>query len=157
GELEINGPSKIAIDGSLGASEEVDFVLPGGTLALGGSDFTLPGATIEGFLPGDTIDLTDVLFDPLGSATLTGRRLDVEEGGRSYLFQMGADQILTGDNFHLSADGTGGTNITILPHSNDEEDPEDNELADEDGFVVDPTGGGEDTATEVFTTPEELG
>ena len=84
----------------------------GGTLEI--DDTTELNATITGFAPGDTIDLTAIQYDPSGSANLvSGNVLDVNEDGNTYTLQFDPTQDFTGDYFHLAPDSGGtGTDIT---------------------------------------------
>jgi autotransporter passenger strand-loop-strand repeat protein len=86
----------------------------GGELQIGGT--AMPGSTISGFLPGDTIDLTSITFDSLGSAVLgANNQLQVTEGGTTYDLALDPSQDLSGDRFHLRSDGSSGTLVTDTP------------------------------------------
>ena len=54
----------------------------GGLLVIEGTQ--MPTGTISGFVPGDTIQLSDVAYDGSGSASLNGNVLAVQENGVSY-------------------------------------------------------------------------
>ena len=84
----------------------------GGTLEI--HDASTLNATIDGFAPGDTIDLTAISYDPDGSANLVADNvLDINENGSTYTLQFDPTQDFSGDYFHLAPDNAGtGTDIS---------------------------------------------
>src|SRR5262249_55698314 len=69
---------------------------------------------INGFAPGDTIELAGVGFVSGGNATLlAGNMLQVVDGGNTYNIQLDPSQELTGDSFQLAGDSSGNTDITL--------------------------------------------
>jgi Ca2+-binding RTX toxin-like protein len=65
------------------------------------------------FTTGDQIDLVGFAFDPTNSVTLlAGNMLQIIEGGQTYNLQLDPGTNYGGDDFVLSADGS-GTAITI--------------------------------------------
>jgi autotransporter passenger strand-loop-strand repeat protein/autotransporter-associated beta strand protein len=88
-----------------------------GTLQIDGPNAAgnlLPGDTISGFVPGDTIDLTGTSYDSAGSANLDPPTnvLAITENGETYDLQLDPSQDFSGDYFHLSPDSGMGTDIT---------------------------------------------
>ena len=97
----------------------VTFSGTGGQLLIDGASLPndptkLIGATIHGFVSGDTIDLTGIGYTSgAGQVTLNGgNELQITEGGQTYDLQLNPSQDFTNDYFHLTDDGTGGTDIT---------------------------------------------
>jgi VCBS repeat-containing protein/autotransporter passenger strand-loop-strand repeat protein/autotransporter-associated beta strand protein len=94
------------------------------TLAAGGHstlqiDGTLPadmpGNTISGFVPGDTVHLANVTFDSAGSITLgADNQLQITEGGKTYDLKLDPSQDFTGDTFHLLEAADHSTLITEI-------------------------------------------
>ena len=75
----------------------------GGTLEI--DDASTLNATIDGFAPGDTIDLTAISYDPDGSANLVADNvLDINQNGSTYTLQFDPTQDFSGDYFHLAPD-----------------------------------------------------
>ena len=123
GGLELVASAGVIIDSEIvGGSIELqtgavvsgalDFNLTGGgQLRIDGT--TMPVATISGFVPGDTFDLANIAFDSAGSVDLgLNNQLQIAEGGTTYDLNLDPSQDFTGDFFHLSDDGSGGTLIT---------------------------------------------
>ncbi len=87
-----------------------------GTLRLGQ---LAPGVnpTISGFAVGDTINLSNVHYDPTGSAGLepnSDNILQVKENGSTYTLDLDPTQDFVGHDFLLSQDNVaGGTDITV--------------------------------------------
>jgi len=93
------------------ASGAIDFA-GSGALRIDGT--TMPPNTISGLAPGDTIDLAGVSFAHGGMAGVTsGNMLQAAVGGTTYDLQLDPAQDLSGDSFALSADGHGGTAVTV--------------------------------------------
>jgi autotransporter passenger strand-loop-strand repeat protein len=87
-----------------------------GTLEVFGS--AMPSATISGFTSGDIIDLAAIASGAGGRAVLaSGNVLDVLEGGSTYALQLNPSQSFSGDQFVVTSDGSGGTDVTVVPFS----------------------------------------
>src|SRR5262249_17233290 len=83
-----------------------------GTLRIDAS--RVPSNVISGFTPGDIIDLAEASFVSGGSVTLlSGNVLQVVMNGTTYDLQFDPGQSFAGEQFHLSSDGSGGTDITV--------------------------------------------
>jgi hypothetical protein len=111
GVVQVDG-GVIALDGAMAATETIGF-LGDSTLVLADPLGVL--GQIENFLPGDTIDLTGVSYQPSGeSFHYSGHHLVVVENGATV-----ADLYFTGGGtqgtaFDLVSDGDGGTDIVRL-------------------------------------------
>ena len=102
----------LTVDGAIAGNQTIAFSAPGGVLALG--DPVDDAGTISGFGLFDTIDLTNVAFDPAGSTSLQGgNSLEVIENSTGYNIQLDPTQSFLGESFVLSDDGNGGTDITL--------------------------------------------
>jgi hypothetical protein len=88
------------------------FVRDGGTLAWGGSGAL--GATLSGFLPGDTADLTALAFVSSEGATPDGLVLSVTEGGATDTLTFAAGTSFGGTAWKLAPDGHSGTDVTLV-------------------------------------------
>ena len=100
-----------------GTVDTITFKTAGGTLQIDGPNAPgnlLPGATVSGFVSGDTIDLTGSLTTaPAVPGSMAATQLLIAEGGDTYELQLTGD--FTGDYFHLSFDNGGigpGTLVT---------------------------------------------
>ena len=84
----------------------------GGLLDIGAT--TMPSAVISGFGPSDGIDLEDVPYTGLGTATFDAATevLTVTEGGSSYTLELAG--IAASATFSLSADGLSGTGVAMV-------------------------------------------
>src|SRR5262249_7456914 len=85
-------------------------------------DGTMPTSAITGFGPDDTIDLTNVSYDPNGCAILQSfgggaqpNVLTITENGACYNLQLDPSQSFAQEQFSLASDGHTGTDITIQP------------------------------------------
>jgi hypothetical protein len=102
------------------AAGTIDFAAASGSLLIDGTNLpTAPNsaiaATILGLAIGDTIDLANIAFDSSGSATLAaGNLLQISENGRTYDLKLNSSQNFAGDQFTISSDGRGGTNINEM-------------------------------------------
>jgi hypothetical protein len=83
---------------------------------------TMPTNVIGGFVLGDTFDLTGIPFDSRGIATLVNSGgandvLQINENGKSYQLNLTQPQlpIQKNQSFQLSSDGSGGTDVQLLP------------------------------------------
>jgi len=111
GGATLSGGTLVLSDGAI-VSGSLSFAGSGGTLQIGGT--TMPGSTISGLAPGDTIDLTNVGFSSAGSAVLaSGNILHITENGHVYGFDLDPSQNLSNDVFKLSSDGHGGTALSV--------------------------------------------
>ncbi len=105
------------------ALNAVTFVGSGGTLAvvdpITSASGTAVMATLSGFGPGDTIDLSGIPYVPAGAhAAVSGGVLKVSDGGKVYSFTMDPTHSYVGDTFHVSASPDNGffghgTDITV--------------------------------------------
>jgi autotransporter passenger strand-loop-strand repeat protein len=119
--LSLYAGSAVLAAGDTANGDVIDFTGTSATLGISGT--TMPVATISGFDSGfraagptlaDTIDLQSVAFGAGGSAVLgSGNVLSVTEGGSTYMLQLDPGQLFAGESFQLSADGSGGTDITL--------------------------------------------
>ena len=98
------GGTETVYAGGLAASPTV---AGGGTLSVQAQG----SATAVTLADGARLDLGAVPFAPGGSATLSGTTLTIAQGGAAYSQSVAGDY--TGEYFHLAADGTGGTLVTV--------------------------------------------
>ena len=119
GPLTIGGGITTAIDGAVPANQTITFVGIGGTLSL--DDTAAMAGTIYGFSPPDTIDLTDVAYDPGGSAGLGTDPNDglpaiqIAENNTTYYLDIDPSQIFpTPPTFELNPDAGTGTDLTVV-------------------------------------------
>ncbi len=115
GTLAIAGGATLELNGRTGAGQTIDFTGALATLAIA-TEFDAPAGTITGFAAGDAID---ELGSPISGASFSqtsaaGGVLTLSYGGQT------ADTLIlagnfTGDVFLPSADGAGGTDITLAP------------------------------------------
>ncbi|HEV8678261.1 MAG TPA: Hint domain-containing protein [Stellaceae bacterium] len=69
--------------------------------------------TVSGFSPDDSFDLTNVVFDPAGSATLlSGNVLQIVENAGTFTINLDPGQDFTGYTFQLAPDSDTGTLIS---------------------------------------------
>ena len=75
-----------------------------------------PNGLIKGFVAGDTIDFTGA---PVGAhptvTLLSGNVLEIVEHNTTYDFRLDPNQDFSGQTFHVTGDGHGGTLIFIDP------------------------------------------
>lgn len=75
-----------------------------------------PNSLIKGFVAGDTIDFTGA---PVGAhptvTLLSGNVLEIVEHNTTYDFRLDPNQDYSGQTFHVTGDGRGGTLIFIDP------------------------------------------
>ena len=87
---------------------------PGGLFVLEAA--SAPNAVIKGFVAGDTIDFTGA---PVGAhptvTLLSGNVLEIVEHNTTYDFKFDPNQDFSGQTFHVTGDGQGGTLIFIDP------------------------------------------
>ena len=123
GALEISSNGLLDIQSGGSVSGAITFEGHGGELQIDGpqtSGDLLPGVTISGFVPGDTIDLS-------GIANVDGSHADMDyatnvlmitEGDQTLTIDFDPNQVFTGETFHLASDHDGagpGTLITETP------------------------------------------
>ena len=90
--LTIDDRLTVSLSGAAAAGATVTFAGAAGVLALG--DTADMAGTIFGFTPQDTIDLTDVQYDPAGTVTLQSNNdLQVVENGVTYNLQLDPSQV----------------------------------------------------------------
>ena len=117
---EVSGTGRLVIDaGSTLDVANVDNSV--GVSFASGSKETLViedhsafSATISGFVIDDTIDLADIGYSPLDTATLlAGNILQIGTSGGDYDLQLGSSDDYSGDLFRLTQDASGnGTDVT---------------------------------------------
>jgi autotransporter passenger strand-loop-strand repeat protein len=120
GTVALGGPSGTVVTFVSGASSDtkVAFISAGATLRIDPKieDLASFAATIAGFAFGETIDLTQIGFDPSVSATLLpGNILHIVETSGTIDLRLDPSQSFAGRTFHLVSDGVNGTDI-ILDH-----------------------------------------
>ncbi len=116
GTLALGGAGVVEIAGSVPANIDVAFLDGAGDrLVLGGVS---PGATadfagtIEGFVVGDTIDLSAVSYAGGQSSTInSGGTLTLTEGAQTYSLRF--DPSLAGKTVLAAADSGSGTELTV--------------------------------------------
>ena len=97
----VSGPNTILFGGS------------SGILKIDGAVTT--GVTISGIGTTDVIDLASIPFNAAGTVQIqSGNLLDVTENNSSYFIQLDQAQNLSGLNFRLLGDGSGGSDILVL-------------------------------------------
>jgi autotransporter passenger strand-loop-strand repeat protein len=101
-------------DGALTGTAPIAFHGPGGTLDIEAA--TAPGNVISGFVAGDSIDFIGA---PVGAhptvQLLDGNVLSIFEHNKTYLFQFDPADDFSGQSFHVTGDGSGGTLIYLGP------------------------------------------
>lgn len=101
-------------DGALTATTPIAFHGPGGTLDIEAA--TAPSNIISGFVAGDSIDFIGA---PVGAhpawQLLAGNVLSIFEHNKTYLFQFDPSQDFSGQTFHVTGDGSGGTLVFLDP------------------------------------------
>ena len=116
-DTTIDSSGTLGILSGGGASGSITFAGTGGALQIDGPNAAgnlLPGATLSGFTPGDTIDLTSIA-NVAGShvdMNYTTDVLTVTEGAETYTLDFAGN--FTGDFFHLSADNAGAGPGTLI-------------------------------------------
>jgi hypothetical protein len=115
GSLVIDGGAALVLNGQTGGGQSVDFAGALATLAIA-TEFDAPSGAIAGFAAGDAIDM---LGSPISAATYTSTGQTTGILTLYYGSQI-ADTLhlignYAGDVFLPSADGAGGTDITVAP------------------------------------------
>ena len=86
----------------------------GGTLEIDSA--TAPGNVISGFTAGDTIDFFGAAIGATPTVTLlSGNVLEIVEHNKTYDFHFDPSDDFSGQTFHVSGDGSGGTLIYLVP------------------------------------------
>ena len=100
------------IEFGAGSAENTSFAAGAtGTLVL--DQVAVFTGTIFGFAVGDEIDLASVVYTGSGSATLaTGNKLEVSEGGQTYVLQLDPSATYTDAAFVLTPDANGDTDVS---------------------------------------------
>lgn len=110
----INGGTLDLADGALTGAAPITFHGPGGELDIEAA--TAPTKVISGFVAGDTIDFIGA---PVGAhptvQLLDGNVLGIFEHNHTYLFQFDPSDDFSGQSFHVTGDGSGGTLIYLDP------------------------------------------
>jgi hypothetical protein len=107
------GVSDLVVSTSVGDGQTADFLGASGTLSIG--DLGTFGAAITGFQQGDTVDLLGITanggdFDAsTGILTLT----ETASAGSTTVGTLHFDGLGSNPSFQLSADGHGGTDLTV--------------------------------------------
>jgi hypothetical protein len=110
--IEPGGSLEIAAGGTLNGT--VTFDGPGGFFEIDGPN--APTNTIKGFVAGDTIDFYGAAVGAHpGVKLLAGNILQIVENGQTYHLQFDPNEDFSGQNFHISDDGYGGTLIFLDP------------------------------------------
>lgn len=109
GQIQVSEGADLLLAGPAAAGETVNLIGAGAVLTL--EDPGKFAGTIVNFNAAQTVDLPNVAFHGASTATLAGNVLDVVANGATYRLQldMSAEH---GDSFHLSNNGSGGTDIT---------------------------------------------
>lgn len=101
-------------DGALTGAAPIAFHGAGGTLDIEAA--TAPTNVISGFAAGDSIDFIGA---PVGAhptvRLLDGNVLSIFEHNKTYLFQFDPADDYSGQSFHVTGDGSGGTLIYLDP------------------------------------------
>ena len=120
GTVALGGPSGtvVTFGADVGSDTKVAFTGAGATLKI---DLDIQhlakfAGTIDGFVFGETIDLTKIAFDPSVSATLLpGNILHIVETSGTIDLRLDPSQSFAGRTFHLISDGVSGTDV-VLDH-----------------------------------------
>lgn len=119
GTIALSGGSDVSIGGTIGAAIDINFVDDQNNLLTLGGFTTSPTAdegTINGFAPGNSIDLSGI---PSSGAAATydpvAQQLTIDSNG-----QLAAQFTLTGngyttDNFDIVDDGSGNALLSVAP------------------------------------------
>jgi autotransporter passenger strand-loop-strand repeat protein/probable HAF family extracellular repeat protein len=105
----INGGKLELMIGASAGIGPIAFAGSGGTLQIDGS--AMPANTILGFAPGDTIDLTGIGTAP--NATVGPGNVLAVQG---VTLNLDPSLDYSHEDFATAPDGTGGTDITAVPH-----------------------------------------
>ncbi len=119
GTIALSGGSDVSIGGTIGDAISINFADDQNNLLTLGGFTTSPTAdagTINGFVPGDTIDLSGI---PSSGATQSydpvAQQLTIDSNG-----QLAAQFTVTGngyttDNFNIVDDGSGNAQLSVAP------------------------------------------
>ena len=110
--LTLAGGETLTLENLNGTGGSITFD-SGSELKFGGQSPSLFAATIDGFTPGNVIDLTSIANVAGSHANMnyTTNVLTITEGSNTYTLDFNPDQNFAGDYFHLTTDGA-GTDIT---------------------------------------------
>jgi hypothetical protein len=101
-------------DGASAGSAPIVFQGIGGVLEIDGA--TPPGNIISGFAVGDEIDFFGAAIGAHPTVSLlAGNVLQIIEHNKTYDFQFDPNDNFTGQSFHVTGDGSGGTLIYLDP------------------------------------------
>lgn len=110
----IDGGTLDLQDGALTGTAPIVFHGPGDELDIEAA--TAPTNVISGFVAGDSIDFTGA---PVGAhpavQLLAGNVLSIFEHNKTYLLQFDPHDDFSGQSFHVTGDGSGGTLIFLDP------------------------------------------
>jgi hypothetical protein len=112
GYAVINDGGTLAVAPYTTVTGDIDFGTVGGTLDI--ENYELPTVAIDGFAPGDVIDLTTYFpyVDPGAATVLAGNVLQFIENGATYDLQLDPTQDFSADKFVLSEDPNNDTFLT---------------------------------------------
>ncbi len=82
-----------------------------GILEFAGGE--VPNNTLNGFMPGDSVDLTNIAYHADWRVSLADGLLQVSMGSTTYALHLNPYQDFRSDTFVLTADGHTGTTITM--------------------------------------------
>jgi hypothetical protein len=86
----------------------------GGTLEIDSA--TAPGNVVSGFAAGDSIDFFGAAIGAAPTVTLlSGNVLEIVEHNKTYDLHFDPGDDFSGQTFHVSGDGSGGTLIYLVP------------------------------------------
>jgi hypothetical protein len=108
GSMSVDGGATLEVDSTVASTLSMTFNGGNGILAL--KDPSKFAATINGFAPGETIDL---LAKKATSATLNGSDQLVIVNGSKAVATLQLAGTYTGDTFTVTSDGDKGSNITV--------------------------------------------
>jgi autotransporter passenger strand-loop-strand repeat protein len=110
----INGGNLLLLPGAVPVGDITFTGTTGGGLVIDLA--SLPTNMIKGFAPNDTIQLAEIEFDSTGSLQLlSGNVLQIVENGTTYRLNFDPAQSFAGELFHLSDNGNGLTELTVVP------------------------------------------
>jgi autotransporter-associated beta strand protein len=111
-----SGTLSLQAQGAAGAGVITFYYGDAANLTIGAGD--VPTNLIDGFLPGDTIDLQGI--GVATSATLgAGDVLKIKGGSTAISLNLDPSQTFTGESFKVQSDGAGGTLVTAVTTGGD--------------------------------------
>jgi hypothetical protein len=121
GSATIGNGSKLTLDAASTGSGAIVFQA-GGIEELIINGTSLPTNVVTGFEPGDIIDLANIPYDAAGGVSLfdsSADQLDIFEGGTNYQLNFSPGVLIFSTNdFSLTSDGNGGTDVTFATNWN---------------------------------------